>query len=289
MVSKMKFACVNIFSQRVHLKRLVELLPGYGLKSESNIVLEIENPGFLTVFDAAGISQVNSRRIICLITISVLLFTLASIFIDSALPLLFLTLGLLIVYAVLSKKRATRLASFERDYPALLISLASSVRTGLDPLTALLNSKELFSKTSEMHRELNDLNKKVVEGLSEEMVLRGFGAGVPHPDLPLFRCAFILSRRQGASISECLKRLARVTRQRQSFRRKIKSAVAMQKLSAIGIGFCAIVIAGIQFFSNPDAVESALAHPMGSMVLSCGGSLIVFGMIWMFQITRPKV
>jgi tight adherence protein B len=189
----------------------------------------------------------------------------------------------------LKRKVFVRAESFERDYPALLVALASSVRTGLDPLVALTQSEQLFSPQSEMGKELHAFRLKVEGGYTEEDALASFGASISHPDIPLFRTAFILSRRQGASLGQCMHRLARVTRQRQSFRRKVRSAVAMQKLSALGIGGCAIVIGIIQMISNPTSIAAAWHDPMGQRFLTIGGGLILLGLVWMMNIARSRM
>src|SRR5690606_25543464 len=51
--------------------------------------------------------------------------------------------------------------NFERDYPALLTALASSVRTGLDPLTALMRIHELFPERSVIAGELRAVREEI--------------------------------------------------------------------------------------------------------------------------------
>ena len=116
-----------------------------------------------------------------------------------------------------------------------------------------------------------------------------FAETINHPDLNLFRTAFILARREGTSLADCLRRLARVTRQRQSFRRKVKAALAMQKLSAIGIALCTVVIGLIQFLSNPEAINSAMEHPLGSKLLLAGIVSIVSGFAGVMSMARSKL
>ena len=191
--------------------------------------------------------------------------------------------------AILNHSTEKRTLSFERDYPALLLSLASGVRTGLDPLAALCKTKELFAEDSEMKQQLEGLGRSIERGDSEEDAIRSFASDIPHPDLKLFRTAFILARKEGASLAECLQRLARVTRQRQSFRRKVKAAVAMQKLSAVGIGICTLVIAAIQASTNPAALQTALHDPVGSKVLMAAVLLVATGLAWMLLLTRSRL
>lgn len=202
--------------------------------------------------------------------------------------------GLLLIllffeYQRLKLRAGKRAESFERDYTAMLLSLASAVKTGLDPLVALANSYELFQEDAELYHELKKIKDGMDEGLTEEVLVSRFGHTINHPDIQLFRTAFILARKEGSSLASCLRRLAKVTRQRQSFRRKTKAAVAMQKLSAFGIAACTVVIAVIQVASNSDAITEALEHPVGSKAISFGIGLIIFGLLWMLNMAKARV
>lgn len=179
--------------------------------------------------------------------------------------------------------------AFEKDYTALLLALASSVRTGMDPMVALSRSAELFPEQSVIHLELKKFAAQINSGSSEQESILNFASSIKHPDLPLFRTALSLAREEGSSLGDCLQRLARVTRARQSFRRKIKSAIAMQKLSAIGIAGCTLVISAIQISTNPEAIKLALAHPVGSKMIFLGVSLVVAGLIWMLRMARVRI
>ncbi len=179
--------------------------------------------------------------------------------------------------------------SFEKDYPTFLLSLASSLRTGLDPLAALLEVRKLFDTKSVIRAELEKFRGLIEGGMDETEALRNFGSSINHPDIVLFKTAYMLSRKQGSSLSETLHRLAKVTRHRQSFRRKVRSAVAMQKLSAFGIGGCAVLICLIQAVGNPKIVSDALSNPVGVKLLGLGAILIVSGLFWMLRMTRSKI
>jgi Flp pilus assembly protein TadB len=178
---------------------------------------------------------------------------------------------------------------FERDYPAFLLALASSIRTGLDPLQALIESAKLFNVESTLSREIEKLRKQIEQGSEESTAIADFASSISHPDIPLFRTAYLLARQHGSSLAECLQRLARITRHRQSFRRKAKSAVAMQKLSAFGIGACAILICLIQSLANPQIVFEAWTNPLGQKLLIIGIVLIIFGLVWMMRLTKSRI
>ena len=192
-------------------------------------------------------------------------------------------------YLRLRRLAFRRAEEFESDYTALLIALASGIRTGLDPMVALGECAALFPKSSLVRREIENLNEKISRGLAEQEAIQGFAETIDHPDLSLFRVSFLLARREGSSLAHCLQRLGRVTRQRQSFRRKVKAAVAMQKLSSLGIAGCGAVIGLFQLGTNSQALLDAVTHPVGVKILTGGIFLMAAGVLWMMQLTRPRM
>lgn len=181
------------------------------------------------------------------------------------------------------------MTAFEEDYPTFLLSLASSVRTGLDPIDGIKVVNQMLSEKSVLRIELESLLKKLESGFPEEEAIFSFGKSIQHPDISLFTTALILSRREGSSLGACLQRLTKVTRQRQSFRRKAKSAVAMQRLSSFGIAGCSALIGFGQIFMNPQGFNQAWHHPMGFSLLLTGLGLLLGGLVWMLYIARSRV
>lgn len=250
---------------------------------------EKESPSLSRVFREAGLTgdeeRGAKRRLTLLFTLSVLSFYLTKSPLIFGICLLLLSLEPLRVM----KRRRARAQNFDRDFAAFLLSLASSVRTGLDPLSALTLSADMFSEDSELRIQIHEVKKALDRGESEERAIRAFGAHIAHPDITLFTTALILSRKEGASIGDTLQRLSKVTRQRQSFRRKIKTALAMQKLSAFGIALSAIALTLIQGATNPEAVRTAFMHPVGSKAMLLGCFFMVLGLFWMARMARARV
>jgi Flp pilus assembly protein TadB len=195
----------------------------------------------------------------------------------------------LLCYLRLVTLVSSRAELFERDYTAFLLSLASSIRTGLDPLRAFIQCGELFPENSILSIEVKKTSHAIESGRGEDWAFGHFAYSIKHPDIGLLRAALILSRRQGSSLGTCLHRLARVTRQRQSFRRKIRGAVAMQRLSAFGIAGCTVIVGVIQGTSNPRAIHDAWQHPTGSIALAGGLGLVLFGLGWMLYMSRRRL
>ncbi len=192
----------------------------------------------------------------------------------------------LLVFLRFKRVMQRRRAELDRDLPALLTNLASSVRAGLDPLVALSASRDYFSPGSIIYQELEVFHKALQRGEGEDEAIHQLCQSIQHPDLPLLRSCLHLSRRHGSSLADPLHRVARVVRQRQSFRRKTNAALVMHRMSAIGIVVCAVVIGLMQLGVNHKAVMQAVAHPIGLPMLLFGGFLILSGVVWMMSLGR---
>ncbi len=185
-----------------------------------------------------------------------------------------------------NKKQAL---AFERDYPTFLLSLASSVRAGLDPLAAMLTTREVFPESSPVHHEIAKTEALIRSGEPELEALERFAEKVAHPDLPLFRATLSIAMREGGPIGPSLERLARITRRRQAFRQRARGAVAMQRLSAFGIVASAISIIIFQLFTARDQVLQAVIHPFGGIAYLLGGTFLIIGITWLLMLTRSRV
>lgn len=232
----------------------------------------------------------NNRRKEILLICSVTFIVLVYAFFAKSLLILLFNLLIPFFYCWFLKRSVTdRALRFEKDYPVMLVSLSSAVRTGKDPLSAFLSLKVQFNPDSEMFQEIDKVQQSIEKGRSEDEAFGQFGKSIVHPDISLFCAAFILARKEGSSLGPCLQRLTKVTRQRQSFRRKAKASLAMQRLSASGIVVCCFVIGLMQFGINPKGMSDAWNHPFGHKIIFTGLVLIFAGMYWMTRISKARV
>lgn len=173
------------------------------------------------------------------------------------------------------------------DLVALLQSLAASIRSGMDPLIALERCGSSLSHNSYLASEIQSFSRRLTDdGLPLESALKGFAETFDDPCLELFKHALKLAYSEGASVSACLQRLSRVTRQRQSFDRKVRSALAMQKLSTIGLIACAALMLSTQALINSQAILNALSNPLSLLIMLLGLSLLVSGGFMMALLSR---
>ncbi len=240
------------------------------------------------IFWRSGINPRERRLLLQRWSIELMLVVALVLLGRAYLGVMFFALAAVFEITLFRAKEGRRVASFERDYPTLLIYLATSIRTGQDPLVALCGAARTFNAGSVLAEEVTKFATAIEQGTPEDQAFLGFAESIRHPDLALFRTAMILSRKEGASLSTCLQRLARVTRQRQSFRRKVRSAVALQKISAYAIAACTLVIGLVQFSANPDVVRNAWSHPVGAKILQFGIFMIALGIIWMRRLVASR-
>ena len=185
-------------------------------------------------------------------------------------------------------KRKKELMDFEKDYTAFLSAFASSLNSGTDYLTAFINTGEIFPVSSGIYKEIKLLKENIENGASENEVIISFANKYNNEDIQNLRIALLISKSEGSSLSTILGRLIKIKRQKESFQRKIKTGLVMQKLSAIGIIICLILILLSQFIVNSKAVINALQHPLGFKMVSLGFFLIITGIFWMIKISRLK-
>ena len=146
----------------------------------------------------------------------------------------------------------------------------------------------MFSTDSPLQQAIAKAEQEMEEGRSEEEVIMNFASEVNHPDLSLFKQAYLLSRKHGSSLSSCLQRIARVVRSRQSFRRKVRSAVALQKLSALGIFFAVIAMLVIQTVAAKETLIAAWQDELGFKLLVLAACLVLGGIVWMFRVSKLR-
>lgn len=196
---------------------------------------------------------------------------------------------ILVRLSMRQRRRRRRSEALERDLTVLLTSLASSVRAGIDPIRALTDARHYFTAGSPWFHELEEFRVGLSRGLDEVEAIERLCSSECNPDVRLLKSCLVLSRRHGSSLAEPLHRIAKVVRQRQSFRRKTRAALAMHRLSACGIGVCALLIGAMQVVMNRSGLEVVWHNRMGLGVVISGALCVVAGLVWMFQMGREEV
>ncbi len=194
-------------------------------------------------------------------------------------------LGLRLLYSYY--KRIYQYAKFEDDYLSFLSILVSELRCGLGLLEAISFSREYLPRQGELADQLKSLLDRISGGDNILDVIQDF-ARDSYPDLQLFRSTILLALEQGASLVPCLIRLRKFTNERQAVRRRLQSAVAAQKISAVGIVCTLLSIVGFQILSDQSVWGLLSQSLIGQMILLLSSGLVCVGVLGLFLVCRVR-
>lgn len=183
-------------------------------------------------------------------------------------------------------RRRGRRAEFDADLCALIQGLLLGVRSGREPIRVMSELGVLFEPASRMGECLKALEAARGAGATDEELLGACARNMPSRHGKLLCQALLLSGRYGSSLGAPLERLLRSARERQSLERKVRTALAMHKLAAVGILGCSLVVLLTQFAANADALRAAWMHPVAGKVLVLGVTLMGLGAGLLVRMTR---
>src|SRR5579883_2463774 len=140
------------------------------------------------------------------------------------------SLGFLLPYLFVVRKRNKRLATFEEQLPEALDFLARSMRAG----HAFSISLEMLSEEmpDPVRIEFRTLFNEQNLGAPIELALRNLTERVPLVDVKFFASAVMMQRLTGGNLSEILSRLAYVIRERFRLKGQVRAASAHGRMTA---------------------------------------------------------
>lgn len=233
------------------------------------------------------ITEIQFRVIQAITTIALVIpaYLHATIFIQ----ILALIITPLSVSSCLDFAVGKRFNQFDEDYPVLLMSYVSLLKTGMSTIGGLEAAAKGLDPGSLVRAEVELLIERLKLGLTEEQAIGAFGEDIPHPELELFVQSLILSRRVGGTLSQTLERLAKQVRKRQEFRKKAVAAVAMERGSIVMIAAIMTALMIYLSIAAQELVKPAFSSPLGLKIFQGGISLVIFGFYWSRKVTNIKV
>lgn len=233
------------------------------------------------------ITAVQVRIIQIFVTIS--FFIPAYQFLTIYLQAITLILVPQLVVAVVDYFKNLRFKAFDDDYPVLLMSYVSLLKTGMNAIGGLEAAAKGLDDGSLVRSEVELLIERLRLGLTEEQAIGAFGEDIAHPELELFVQGLILSRRVGGQLSQTLERLAKQVRKRQQFRKQAVAAVGMEISSIYVIALIMTLLLFYLGFSSPELIMGAFEHETGRQIFQAGVAIILFGFWWSKQVTKIKI
>ncbi len=233
------------------------------------------------------ITPLQFRAIQALVTI--LVFIPARMHATVAIQMLAAFLTPAVVRSFLDGAIERRFKAFDADYPVLLLSFVSLLKTGMSTIAGLEAAAKGLDPGSLVRAEVELMIERLRLGLTEEQAINAFGEDIAHPELELFVQSLLLSRKVGGTLSTTLERLAKQVRKRQQFRQQAKAAVGLEQSSIYAIAFIMSALMAYLTWASPDLVLPALKHELGNKIFQGGLASIIFGFWWSRKVTNIKI
>lgn len=220
---------------------------------------------------------------------TILVFLVVRMYFNILLQLICAALTPLFVDGILQRAIDKRFQIFDRDYPTLLLSYVSLLKTGMTVIGGLDAAAKGLPADSLVKTEVELLIERLKLGLTEDQAINAFGEDVAHPELELFVQSLLLSKRVGGNLSGTLERLSKQVRKRQQFRQQAVSVVGLERSSIKAIAFIMTTLQLYILYSSPELILPAFSHQTGSQIFQGGLGLIILGFYWSKIVTNIKV
>lgn len=163
------------------------------------------------------------------------------------------------------RKRAKRMADFERQFPDALDFISRSVRAG----HALTISMEMLAAESEqpLGPEFRRLTNELNLGTSFDVGLRSLAQRVPLVDVSFFVSAVLLQRETGGNLTEILANLASLIRSRFRLKGHVKAVSSQGRITALVLTVLPIVLAMAFSVIAPDYLKGMARDPVGRYMI----------------------
>jgi tight adherence protein B len=190
-------------------------------------------------------------------------------------------------FLYLWRKRATRLAQFEKQFPEALDFLARAMRAG----HAFAASLEMLSKETAppLGPEFRIVYDEQNLGAPLEVALRRLAERVPLLDVRFFVSAVLLQRQTGGNLAEILRNLARVIRERFQLKGQVRAMSAHGRITAAVLTVLPILtMLGLMLLA-PDYLRFMARDPHGKYLILAAVLGQITGYYLMRRITNIRI
>lgn len=185
------------------------------------------------------------------------------------------------------RRRTARLRAIDRQLPDALDLISRALRAGhAFPSGLQMVGEEMPEPIAGAFRMTHE---EVNYGISLPQALNNMAARIPSTDLRYFVIAVLIQRETGGNLTEVLRNLSTLIRERFKLLEKVQVLAAEGKLSAWIVGALPFVVGSIINVINPEFMQVLWTDPMGSQMIGGMLVLMMLGALWMRQIIRIHV
>jgi len=189
--------------------------------------------------------------------------------------------------AYLQHQRRERVLQIEAQLPDTLDLMARAMQAGHAFSSALLiiGSEGLPPTRLEFQTTFDEINF----GISTETALHHLTQRVASRDLRFFVVAALIQLETGGNLTDILKSLAGLIRERQRIAGSVRVLSAEGRLSAWILGGLPFAIAAVLGIVNPVFISQLWTDPLGIRMLEVSLSLMAVGVWWMWRMVRVQI
>jgi tight adherence protein B len=192
-------------------------------------------------------------------------------------------LGAIITWVGLVVRAAYVRSKVQEQFPTVADMLSGAIRAGVSveyALTSVASKSQGF-----LGQELRACAQKIKLGLPTSRALQEVADRYELLDLKLLAAAVAVNRQTGGNLSKVMEQLARVSRERQAYRRQISGMTASARLAAIIVGAAAPGLV-IYYLIRGSGLSNFWEDPSGRFLIILAVCLEIVGVLWIVAITR---
>ncbi len=210
---------------------------------------------------------------------------IGTLFVNILVGLVGLVFGLLLHRFLLKRRVKKRQTNFGGQLAEALQLLAGSLRAGQSLVQALANvAADAPSPSAEEYRRIlteNRLGRDLTEALYAAAVR------MDSEDFEWVVGAIDINRTTGGDLAVILDRVTETIRQRARLRGQVRSLSAEGRLSGWVVGLLPPGVFCFVYVTNREYMAVFFSKPLGYLLLSTSGLLLVVGALWLKKIAKP--
>jgi tight adherence protein B len=189
-----------------------------------------------------------------------------------------LCIGTVAPYFILKFFVRRRQSLLESQLPELLDFISRSLQVG----HSLNTSLQMVSNESPMPiaAEFKKVSEELNYGSSLEKTLHNLAERIECIEIRFFVIAIVVNREIGGNLSEILKKVSSLIRERMELRQTIRVLTSEGRASGAVLGVLPFLIGGLIFYINPESYTLMINDPLGRKLFLYAGTLMIFGFFW---------
>ena len=196
-------------------------------------------------------------------------------------------IGAALPIAYVARRRAKRIATFERQLPDALDLMTRSLRAG----HAFSSGLQMIGDEmpDPIAREFAAVADEVNYGVTLQQALVNLTERVPVLDLRYFVVSVLIQRDSGGNLTEVLSNLSRLIRERLKLMGRVRVLSSEGRMSALILGIMPFALGALMAMANPEFMKPMWEDPIGISIMRGMIVTMAIGFLVLRKITRIRV